>query len=178
MSGINPDGTLKKYATPQPTKLSCIAAATGDIDTLKSLPVSDLFNVDEHGNNSIIWAADRGQNDCLVYILSQINENKDVINRRGYLGNTALGRAARGGHVSCVLTLLKQDEINPNVPNEKLQYPLHFAAFKKYLDVVHCMLSSGKCDVTVRDRKGRMPEDDTNVQDIRNAIQKYKEEHC
>lgn len=179
MSGIHSDGTLKKYPTPEPTTKGAIAAAVGDLDALKSLPISE-FNqaIDEHGNTLLIWAADRGQNECLTYILSQITDtNRGIINERGYLGNTAIGRAARGGHLSCVEILLKQDEINPNIANEKMQYPLHFAAFKKHLPIVQCMLDSGKCDTYVQDRKGRMPEEDTSVEEIKNAILNYKREH-
>lgn len=177
MSGIHPDGTLKKYPTPKPTTKGAIAAATGDLETLKCLPKSELNQaLDEHGNTLLIWAADKGKDGCLTYILSQINDNKDIINARGYLGNTAIGRAARGGHLPCVQILLQQDEINPNLANEKLQYPLHFAAFKKHLSVVQCMLNSGKCDIFVQDRKGRTPDQDTSVEEIKNVILKYKQD--
>jgi len=179
MSGINPDGTLKKYDTPKATTPAAIAASTGDLDTLKSLSVAELHEVDEYDNTSLIWAADGGYDECLTYILSTVpdkgfGEKGNVVNARGYLGNTAIGRAARGGHCSCVKLLLDRTDINPDICNEKIQFPLHFAAFKKHLSVVELMLESGKCSTEVKDRKGRTPEEDTNVDEIKNAILRYR----
>jgi len=97
------------------------------------------------------------------------------VNARGHLGNTALGRAARGGHSECVKILLEREDIDANIANEKKQFPLHFGAFKKRPEVVKVMLESGKCDTFVEDRKGRTPAEDTSVEEIRNMILKYRE---
>ncbi len=59
--------------------------------------------------------------------------------------------------------------------NEKLQYPLHFAAFKKHADVVKVLLESGKCDTLVKDRKDRTPAEDTSVEETRNVILSHRE---
>mmetsp|Transcript_17233 Transcript_17233/g.26201 ORF Transcript_17233/g.26201 Transcript_17233/m.26201 type:complete len:186 (-) Transcript_17233:28-585(-) len=181
MSGINPDGTLKKYATPVPTSPAAIAASTGDISTLSSSEVKTfLWTKDEHGNSPLIWAADKGHADALQLILSSDNNENDDddvadINTRGYLGNTAIGRAARGGHLTCVKLLIEQtDTIDPNICNEKEQYPLHFAAFKKHPEVVRVLLDSGLCDTMVKDRKGRTPAEDTSVDSIRDMILEYR----
>mmetsp|Transcript_20032 Transcript_20032/g.43426 ORF Transcript_20032/g.43426 Transcript_20032/m.43426 type:complete len:260 (-) Transcript_20032:24-803(-) len=184
MSGINLDGTLKKYATPVPTSPAAIAASTGDISTLASSEVKPfLWTKDEHGNFPLIWAADKGHADALQLILSsdKVGNDDDVvgINTRGYLGNTAIGRAARGGHLSCVKLLIEQTDgkhgiINPNIRNEKDQYPLHFAAFKKHPEVVRVLLDSGLCDTMVKDRKGRTPAEDTSVDMIRDMILEYR----
>lgn len=192
MSGINADGSLKKYPTPKPSTPASIAASTGDLTALSSPQVKPfLWTEDEFGNTPLIWAADQGQHAALEYILSQepgvegntsIDSNTDV-NTRGYLGNTAIARASRGGHLSCVQLLLQQSQtqtqkrssrINPNVCNEKKQYPLHFAAFKKHPEVVRALLDSGLCDTLVKDRKGRTPAEDTSVESIRNMILKYR----
>lgn len=145
-----------------------------------------LWKKDESGNFPLIWAADAGQAAALEYILSQSNDNGDSdekvdINTRGYLGNTAIARAARGGHVACVKLLLAQIQndndsmnINPNIGNEKKQYPLHFAAFKKHPEVVRVLLDSGLCDTLVKDRKGRTPAEDTSVEMIRDMILEYR----
>mmetsp|Transcript_25555 Transcript_25555/g.29189 ORF Transcript_25555/g.29189 Transcript_25555/m.29189 type:complete len:197 (-) Transcript_25555:28-618(-) len=191
MSGINPDGTLIKFPTPKPTSPAAIAASTGDIKTLSSPEMKpSLWVQDEHGNIPLVWAADKGHADALKYLLEHIQTNtKDdisnkststsdsssgIINTRGYLGNTALGRAARGGHSECVKLLLERNEIDPNIANEKKQYPLHFAAFKKHPEVVNVFLESGKCDTRVLDRKGRTPAEDTRVDEIREMILKYR----
>jgi ankyrin repeat protein len=89
------------------------------------------------------------------------------VNHQGYLGNTALSRAARHGHLEVVKVLLAAPTINPDIANEKLQFPLHFAAFQRQTEVVQAMLASGKCDTTVTDRKGRTPAEDTKDEGIR-----------
>ena len=200
MSGINTDGTLKKFALPKPTTPISIAASTGDVATLSSIEHKpNLWTIDEYGNTPLIWAADKGHIDVLESILSPKSDSceggdKDVpvcnINTRGYLGNTAIARAARGGHLSCVKLLLEQHRgqetegrnsdgdgvvvVDPNICNEKKQYPLHFAAFKKHPDVVRVLLDSGLCDTFVKDRKGRTPAEDTSVEAIRDMILEYR----
>ena len=186
-TGINTDGSLKKYPTPTPSTPASLAASTGDVPALSSSQVAPfLWKKDESGNFPLIWAADAGQAAALEYILSQSNDNGDSdekvdINTRGYLGNTAISRAARGGHVACVKLLLAQTQndndsmnINPNIGNEKKQYPLHFAAFKKHPEVVRVLLDSGLCDTLVKDRKGRTPAEDTSVEMIRDMILEYR----
>ena len=171
-SGINEDGSLKYFKTPHPTSASAISSSSGDIVQLQSLTSNELFQLDEHGNNSLIWAANSGQDTVVRFLLDIVQKEgrHDVINTKGYLGNTALSRAARGGFVECVKILLDFPDIDPNLCNDKKQYPLHFAAFKKHSDVVRVMLSSGKCDTMVKDRKGRTPAEDTSVEEIKDMI--------
>lgn len=171
-SGINEDGSLKYFKTPQPTSKAAIASSNGDDESLRSLSPPELFKVDEHGNTSLIWAANSGHDSTVQYLLDIIEKEggHDVINAKGYLGNTALARAARGGFVDCVKKLLKCPSINPDLCNDKEQYPLHFASFKKHPDVVRVMLASGKCDTMVTDRKGRTPAEDTSVEEIKDMI--------
>ena len=57
-------------------------------------------------------------------------------NARGYVGNTAIGRACHGGHAGALRALLTAPQIDLNVPNEKQQFPLHFAAFKQHPEVL------------------------------------------
>lgn len=181
-SGINPDGSLKKFSTPIPTTDSAKAAALGDISALEKMSYQDIFAIDEYGNTPLIWAADTGCYQIVSYILSIISEGDDednqstYLNKRGYLGNTALARASRGGHVTCVSALISHRLIDPNICNEKMQYPLHFGAFKKHINVVDVLLTSGKCDTYVKDRKGRTPSEDTSVEDIKTMIYRYRED--
>lgn len=170
--GINPDNTLRKFATPKPTLDVCIAAANGDLSTLESKEERGLGEVDEHGNTALIWAADKGHVDVVKFILQK--DLTWMINHRGYLGNTAIARAARGGHASTMEALLSHPLADPNICNDKMQYPLHFAAFKKHPEMVQIMLQSGKCDTMVKDRKGRTPAEDTSVDQIRNSILQYR----
>jgi ankyrin repeat protein len=171
-SGINSDGTLKKYDKPIPKTPASIAAFYNDITKLKTLSTTDLLSIEEEsGNTPLIWCADQGHVDALQIILSIIEkEDPSFVNIRGFLGNTAISRASRGGFVDCVKTLLKSSSINPNISNEKMQYPLHFAAFKKKYEVVKVLLESKKCDTMVVDRKGRTPAEDTSDESIRSLI--------
>lgn len=180
MSGINADGTLIRFETPAPGTAAAAAASTGDLAALSSsaLKVS-LWTKDDNGNIPLIWAADKGQAEALKIILDSLpgsssSDRQHIINTRGYLGNTALSRAARGGHLECVKLLLDRDEIDPDIANEKEQYPLHFAAYKKFPNVVRVMLESGKCDTFVMDRKGRTPAEDTSVKEIREMILSHR----
>jgi ankyrin repeat protein len=180
MSGINQNGSLKKFPAPSPETPAAIAASSGDIATM-SLPAntSALLEIDSYGNTPLIWASDQGQVHALNYILEHVpakeKSNDAFINTLGYLGNTALTRAARGGHTSCVKMLLERSDINPDLCNEKMQYPLHFAAYKKHSETVRVMLDSGKCSTIVQDRKGRTPAEDTSVQQIKDMILEHRE---
>jgi ankyrin repeat protein len=163
---INPDGTLKKFETPVPTGPSAMAAE-GNMDYFMTEDGKANANVqDDSANTPLIWAADRGHAQ-LVQLLVDLDVD---VNHKGFIGNTALARAARAGHVDVVSALLASPSIDANICNDKKQYPLHFAAFKKKHDVVRNMLSSGKCDTLVLDRKGRTPAEDTSDEDIKKWI--------
>ena len=57
--------------------------------------------------------------------------------------------------------------------NDKGQSALHFAAFKRHPLCVRELLKAG-ADPRVRDRKGRRPEEDTDVEMIRDGIKKVR----
>ncbi len=159
MPPINPDNTLNKFNPPVPDTELSLAMSEGDATKIMWRRPSELTAVDKWGNTLLIWAADSGHFTCVKYLLEQ-TEVVSQINHRGFLGNTAISRAARGGHVECVRALLMSGAIDPNIPNDKKQYPLHFAAFKNHPECVQALVVSGKCDFTVRDRKGRIPAED------------------
>mmetsp|Transcript_7339 Transcript_7339/g.11166 ORF Transcript_7339/g.11166 Transcript_7339/m.11166 type:complete len:215 (+) Transcript_7339:98-742(+) len=178
-SGINDDGTLKKFSTPIASLPASVAASNGDVKTLGRLSDDEILGIDEHGNTPLIWAANAGQRNTLDFILNIISNKDDKsshLNLRGYLGNTAISRAAQGGHVECAAALMSQENIDPNICNEKMQFPLHFAAYKKHPDVVQILLNSGKCDTFVKDRKGRTPDEDTREEEIKEMIVKYRKD--
>ena len=58
---------------------------------------------------------------------------------------------------------------DPDLPNVKLQYPLHFAAFKHKPEAVRVLLQHGASPLSL-DRKGRTPAEDTSDGAIRDAI--------
>ena len=167
--GITSTGALKKYPTPKPETAAGLAAAQGDLVALRTMDAAALREADVNHNTPLIWAADAGHASVLQYLL-QPGKAIDDVNVRGFLGNTALSRACRQGHDEAVRTLLSTHGVDPNLCNDKLQYPLHFAAFQQHTSVVRIMLDSGLCDTTVTDRKGRTPAEDTKNADIRRMI--------
>mmetsp|Transcript_12106 Transcript_12106/g.27695 ORF Transcript_12106/g.27695 Transcript_12106/m.27695 type:complete len:183 (-) Transcript_12106:240-788(-) len=167
ISAILPDGSLGKFATPQPTTAAASAATAGDVDALKALPAEALGQRDDAANTPLIWACHAGQTDAVQFL---IGAGVDV-NVKGFLGNTALSRAARHGHVEIVKALLGSPSMTTvNALNDKKQTPLHFAAFRVHPEVVAVMLESGLCDTAIRDRKGRTPAEDTSDAAIREMI--------
>ena len=157
------DSKLHKRETPTPSSKSCILAAEGNFDMLRELPAKELDAVDDYGNTAIIYAANNGHLDIVKFLMAQ--EGVDL-NRRGYLGNTALSRAARSGHADIIRALMTDGKSNPDLPNDKWQYPLHFAAFKKKSDAVDALIAGGASLLSL-DRKGRTPVEDTSDENIK-----------
>jgi hypothetical protein len=164
---------LKKYAVPEATSAVTVAAKTSDMLVLQAASVhvaASLHVPDASGNTALIWAAEAGNVATVEFLLaSAVAEgNTNVLNHRGYLGSTALCRAARLGHVG-VLKLLIQAGADMDIPNLKLQYPLHFAAYKQNEECVQILLEAG-VNTKSLDRKGRVPAQDTKSETIRDTI--------
>lgn len=182
-SNFNIDGPfgtgmpLKKYPAPEATNSAAVASITGDLQTLSSLSKEEITSIDDSGNTLLIWASDAGQTKAVELIMSKLLEHECVdahINVRGYLGATALCRASRRGHIQILEVLLQQGEADPDIANDKLQYPLHFAAFKKHHNAVSTLLKYG-ANTLVLDRKGRTPAEDTSDEQIRETIVRRRE---
>jgi hypothetical protein len=156
---------LMKYDTPIPTSDACVAAAEGNVEKLASLSAEELNAGDASGNTPLIWAADAGHLTAVELIVGVPGVDMDV---RGYVGNTAVSRASRNGHAE-VLRVLATKGADLDICNDKLQYPLHFAAFKKQKRALDVLLECG-ASMFVLDRKGRTPAEDTSDEDIRETI--------
>lgn len=156
-----------KRSAPIPRSEAAIAATKGDVSSLERMDPTTLSIVDELGQTPLIWAANAG-NLSVVTMLLDTACVVDNINICGYLGNTAISRAARHGHVDVLHALLKHGA-NMEVCNNKQQYPLHFAAFKHKIEAVKVLLNFGASPL-VLDRKGRTPAEDTSDKKIRNMI--------
>lgn len=179
---------LKKYPLPPaPNTAVARAAAAGDAAVLrKALETASAEEISgstgararEGGgrgeNPPIVWAAESGDEQCVRLLVEKSRTSSATgstavdVNALGYLEATAVSRAARLGHVS-VLDCLLQAGANPDIPNIKSQYPLHFAAFNMNLAAVNMLLRHG-ASTLVLDRKGRTPAEDTRSEQIRDAI--------
>lgn len=161
---------LLKYDTPQPTNAATQAAAAGDLEALLLASKQLRHATDDTGNTPLIWAADAGHSHIVDHLLSDTSCTLDsnTINARGYLGATAVCRAARRGHTNILKRLIAAGA-NLDIPNKKLQYPLHFAAFRENRAAVELLLQSG-VNTKVLDRKGRIPAEDTKNEAIRDYI--------
>uniref|UniRef100_A0A7S4BD50 Uncharacterized protein n=2 Tax=Chrysotila carterae TaxID=13221 RepID=A0A7S4BD50_CHRCT len=157
---------LIHYPIPKPGSMACDAAKNGDVAALRNFALEQLDAQDESGNTPLIWAADAGQLDAVKFLLDAgVN-----VNTKGYIGGTAVSRASRRGHVDVLDALLASPSLACiDEPNEKMQSPLHFAAFKKHRDAVDKLLVHGASTVSL-DRKGRTPAEDTSDERIRDAI--------
>ena len=87
-----------------------------------------------------------------------------------YSRRTATCRASRKGHCAALAPLLAAEDVDANLANEKMQSPLHFAAFKKMPEAVEMLLAHRGINTLVLDRKGRTPAEDTSDEAIRAAI--------
>eukprot|EP00592_Proboscia_alata_P004755 CAMPEP_0194379484 /NCGR_PEP_ID=MMETSP0174-20130528/40067_1 /TAXON_ID=216777 /ORGANISM="Proboscia alata, Strain PI-D3" /LENGTH=404 /DNA_ID=CAMNT_0039162253 /DNA_START=65 /DNA_END=1279 /DNA_ORIENTATION=- len=166
-SSLGTNVPLLKYDIPIPGNAACKAASNGDVDSLTTMSVSELCGIDESGNTPLIWGADAGNDEVVSMLLGKVPASN--LNVRGYLGATAICRASRRGKTEILRMLLAKENADPNIPNEKLQHPLHFAAFKKQPNAVNLLLQHG-ANPLVLDRKGRTPAEDTSDESIRDAI--------
>jgi len=177
---------LEKVPPPIPLTPANQAACAGHVTSLQSFSTAALLGLtkedadangddDSYGdggrdeNTPLIWAAEHGHLDAVRYLLKNIPNIH--IDHRGFLGATALSRAARRNHVNVLRALLSSPTgaASPDVPNRKLQYPLHIAAFHRNREAVETLLEFG-ANVEVMDRKGRRADDDTDDEVIREMI--------
>jgi HAD superfamily hydrolase (TIGR01549 family) len=163
MGNLGTHSPMKKYEAPYPSSSTCIAAYGGNISGIN---LDEVHVQDEWGNTPLIWAADAGHDHAVLHIVK--NCPPDTIDSRGFLGATAVSRAARRGYTKVLENLLVAGA-NPNICNEKMQYPLHFAAFQEHLEIVNILLKHG-ANPRFMDRKGRIPAFDTKNEEIRAVL--------
>ena len=95
-------------------------------------------------------------------------------------GLTCLMRAARRGCANVLKALVDSPLVTSeslDAPNDKLQFPLHFAAFKRNPEAVDVLLAAG-ASPNVVDRKGRRPDEDTDVLEIQQKIKAARESYA
>lgn len=181
----NDYGLFHRSPQPKPQSELCQAVANGDLpkirDVLKSLSLDEITKPDDNGNTALIWAAETGNVAVGKLIVEDVLEKSipthniqrrlaNFQNHRGYLGATALNRAARRNHTDFLEFLLREgDRFDMNLPNYKMQYPLHFCANKKNPEALDCLLMCG-ANPWVLDRKGRTPLEDSKCKTCDNLL--------
>lgn len=128
VSSLTHPGLHEKRDAPVPCGDAATAAAAGDVHALGAIAQESLVQADASGQTPLIWAADVGSLPAVELLLSTEGILSSV-NAKGFQGATAVSRAARRGHDDCLKALLRHGA-DPSIPNDKLQYPMHFAAFK------------------------------------------------
>ena len=195
---IGTDVPPLKYATPQPQSQASKAAFHNDLSTLKQLVSPEqIIQKDDNHNTPLIWAVEAGHLHIVDFLLSidekimitttdNHNNNDDdvstdqspssMVEIAGYLGATAIHRAVRAPNLLEILQTLLQHlsthqrlSMSINQPNDKLQYPLHIAAFHCNVKAVELLLQYG-ANPLVLDRKGRTPDQDTSDTTIQQII--------
>ena len=186
LPGPTGEPILTKYGAPTPASAASAAAAAGHSSLLQGFSAAELAQPDPSsedsseawsgkGNTPLIWAADAGRQGVVEGILGTLlaagpaAAAVTAVNARGYLGATAVSRAARRGHSDVLRLLCAVPGIDLDTPNIKMQTPLHFAAFKRHEDAVRVLLEAG-ANPRALDRKGRTPDQDTDVAAIRDLI--------
>ena len=104
MSKAAADGYLGlgKFPIPVPTTPLAVAAANGELALIAAADLGMLNAQDDTKNTPLIWAADAGK---LSVVEAMVARGVDV-NTAGFIGNTALARAARQGHTEVARALL------------------------------------------------------------------------
>ena len=72
-------------------------------------------------------------------------------------GDTPLHRAALGGSLSAVCTLIDESKCDPNTKGFKSRIPLHYAANNGHVEIVRKLVRDYGCDVMSKDDNGDTP---------------------
>lgn len=189
----NDYGQFHRSPAPKPQSELCKAVADGDPDLVRTLlgnmTIDEITTPDPNGNTALIWAAETGNVAIARLLVDDVVEKSiptfdiqkrmaNFQNRRGYLGATALNRAARRNHTEFLEFLIREgDRFDMNLPNDKMQYPLHFCAFKKNPEALEYLLMCG-ANPWVLDRKGRTPLDDSTCETCSNLLRSAMAGDC
>lgn len=121
------------------------------IDRKKGYIPSDHVSSD-NAKMPIVDAGRRGNYDMLDECLSA----GVSVNALDKSGCSALHGAAQGGHMQCLMRLLKEPKLEINLQNKMGDTPLHCAAVRGHSDVVKMLLEHG-ADQEVINRENKTP---------------------
>ena len=83
---------------PGPSSIACLAAHSGAVTMLKTLPPEDLIAPEEEGsgNTPLIWAADQGKIEAVRFLLTVPNVDVNYCHLQGCSKGTCRHRSASG----------------------------------------------------------------------------------
>lgn len=110
------------------------------VELFASAPGVDVHAVDEDGDTPLHIAAGIGYREIVEYLLRHQKLDAHV-NIRNRDGQTALFRAAMGGHCATAQCILSTPGIVVNVPDNEGDTPLHTAALEGHREMVECLLA-------------------------------------
>ncbi|KAE9122499.1 hypothetical protein PF006_g17638, partial [Phytophthora fragariae] len=123
------------------------AARAGELERVKALVEQDT-NADK--DNALRWAAREGSLDVIQYLV----EHGAVVNAKDYLGDTALMRAAEGGHTTVVQFLTDGCKADVKASNKNGYTALVWAARCGQDEVVRYLAERRGVEVDARDKNG------------------------
>ncbi|KAE9161373.1 hypothetical protein PF004_g30843 [Phytophthora fragariae] len=123
------------------------AARAGELERVKALVEQDT-NADK--DNALRWAAREGSLDVVQYLV----EHGAVVNAKDYLGDTALMRAAEGGHTTVVQFLTDGCKADVKASNKNGYTALVWAARCGQDEVVRYLAERRGVEVDARDKNG------------------------
>jgi len=157
---------LKEYSSPQPFATDgCPIGFTGLhggalLGVLEPIVPSfdiqnwDLNATDVHGGTALSWAAKRGHDMDVKFLLGQGGLHPDIADNEGY---TPLTWASLGGHCEIVKMLLEQKNVNPDTADHSGQTPLSYAAEVGAKEVVEVLLQRSDVNPNTIDKDGHTP---------------------
>ena len=138
------------------------AVAGGHLSVVKALVKeqrvpSMMSDLDDMGRTPMYVGAQKGEIECLKFLVTQTFRRKGDVEARAKDGGTALCIAARNGRLGCVELLVKRGKANVEAANHKGLRPLHLAALNGDVKVCEFIVEEGKADINARDEQNRTP---------------------
>jgi hypothetical protein len=121
---------------------ACELAATGDLQRMKTLDHTSLYQADKHGALPIHWAAGSGHMAALRYLIDEIgmdaeSEGQPPTKRAAQQSKRRrpLHYAARNGHLAIVRLLCEELGVDPDARARHSVSPFQLAVWQNQLDV-------------------------------------------
>ena len=121
-----------------------------DVEPLLKHPQLDVNWADESGSTALHHASYNGQTEIVKLLLAHPAINVNVKNQYGV---TSLSQVCLRSLLPVLELLLRHHDVDLTLADENNRTPLWYAAANGHLDVIECLVASGK-DLGDLDRKG------------------------